>query len=322
MFMDFRPACCRDKGQSYANLPLATNESPDNSTDAGNTTGNPAPLIDLSTYSGGQSMSERVRVDIENSVATVMLNRPDKHNAVDMAMFEALLEAGAALKEEATVRAVVLQGSGRNFCAGIDVSVFGGEGIGAVGDRLMDPGEQTPANLFQSAAWVWQEVPVPVIAALRGVVFGAGLQIALGADIRYASPDVQMSIMEINWGLIPDMAISSTARHLLPGDKFKELAFTGRIVGGSEAAATGLVTSLTEDPLEAAQTLAREIAGRSPDAIRAIKRLINESWQAESAASLRREAELQLAVMGGANQIEAVAANIENRAPKFSDPKS
>ena len=267
-------------------------------------------------------MSDRVRVDIDNSVATVMLNRPDKHNAVDLAMFEALLEAGDSLREESSVRAVVLHGNGRNFCAGIDVSVFGGEGIGAVGDHLMDPCERSPANLFQSAAWVWQEVPVPVIAALRGVVFGAGLQIALGADIRYASPDIQMSIMEIKWGIIPDMAISSTALHLLPGDKIKELAFTGRIVSGSEAAATGLVTSLTEDPLEAAQSLAREIAGRSPDAIRAIKRLINESWQTATPASLRREAELQLTVMGGANQIEAVAANMEKRAPNFSDPKA
>ncbi len=267
-------------------------------------------------------MSDRVRVEIENSVATVMLNRPDKHNAVDMAMFEALLEAGDSLKEESSVRAIVLHGNGKNFCAGIDVAVFGGEGIGAVGEHLMNPGERSPANLFQSAAWVWQEVPVPVIAALRGVVFGAGLQIALGADIRYASPDVQMSIMEIKWGIIPDMAISSTARHILPGDKFKELAFTGRIVSGSEAAATGLVTSLAEDPLEAAQSLAREIAGRSPDAIRAIKRLINESWQTDTPASLRREAELQLAVIGGANQIEAVAANMEERAPHFSDPES
>jgi len=161
-----------------------------------------------------------------------------------------------------------------------------------------------------------------VIAALRGVVFGAGLQIALGADIRYASPEVQISVMEIKWGIIPDMAISSTARQLLPSDKIKELAFTGRIVQGDEAAAAGLITSLTGDPLQAAQSLAREIAGRSPDAIRAIKRLINESWQADAPASLRREAELQLGVMGGKNQMEAVVANLEKRVPVFSDPES
>jgi len=267
-------------------------------------------------------MSDLVRVDIENSVATIMLNRPDKHNAVDLAMFEALAEAGNTLKHDNSVRAVVLHGNGANFCAGIDVSVFAGEGIGAVGDHLMNPGEQTPANLFQSVAWVWQEVPVPVIAALQGVVFGAGLQIALGADIRFASPDVQLSIMEIKWGIIPDMAISSTALHLLPADKIKELAFTGRVVDGAEAAATGLVTRLTENPLAAARSLAFEIAGRSPDAIRAIKRLINASWKTNTAASLRLEAELQLAVMGGENQMEAVAANMEQRPPKFSDPES
>ncbi len=266
-------------------------------------------------------MSERVKIDIENHVATVMLNRAGKHNAIDMAMFEALIEAGDSLKDAPSVRAVVLHGAGENFCAGIDVSVFSGEGIGAAGDGLMNPRERSPANIFQSAAWVWQEVPVPVIAALQGVVLGAGLQVALGADIRYAVPDVQMSIMEIKWGLIPDMAISSTARHILPGDKFRELAFTGRIVSGSDAQEMGLVTSLSDDPLAAAESLAREIAGRSPDAIRAIKRLLNDSWNADAPASLRREAELQLAVMGGTNQAEAVAANMQKRVPDFRDPE-
>ncbi len=266
-------------------------------------------------------MSELVRVDIENGVASVMLNRAEKHNALDMAMFEALAETGDSLKGMPSLRAVVLHAAGKNFCAGIDVSVFGGAGIGAVGGDLMDPRGRSPANIFQSAAWVWQEVPVPVIAALRGVVFGAGLQVALGADIRYAAPDVQLSIMEIKWGLIPDMAISSTARRLLRPDKFKELAFTGRIVTGSEAQEAGLVTALTDEPLEAAMALAREIAGRSPDAIRAIKTLLHEAWQADAPASLRREAELQLAVMQGANQAEAVKANMEKRTPDFGDPK-
>jgi enoyl-CoA hydratase/carnithine racemase len=266
-------------------------------------------------------MSERVRVDIDNNIATVTLNRADKHNAIDMAMFEALIEAGDSLKDAPSVRAIVLRGAGQNFCAGIDVSVFSGEGIGAAGVGLMDPRQRSPANLFQSAAWVWQEVPVPVIAALQGVVFGAGLQLALGADVRFAAPDVQMSIMEIKWGLIPDMAITCTARHLLRADKFRELAFTGRIVSAGEAQEAGLVTSLSDKPLEDAKSLAEEIAGRSPDAIRAIKRLLVDSWQTDAPVSLRREAELQLAVMGGANQAEAVLANVERRAPDFSDPE-
>lgn len=266
-------------------------------------------------------MSDRVRVDIEDGVAIVKLNREDKHNALDMAMFEALVETGDSLKDVPSIRAVVLHGAGKNFCAGIDVSVFGGDGIGSVGSKLMDPRKQSPANIFQSAAWVWQEVPVPVIAALQGIVFGGGLQVALGADIRYATPDVQLSIMEIKWGLIPDMSISSTARRLLRPDKFKELAFTGRIVTGKEAQEVGLVTALMEEPLQAARALAGEIAGRSPDAIRAIKALLRDSWQADAPASLRREAELQLAVMQGSNQGEAVRANVEKRAPDFSDPE-
>lgn len=266
-------------------------------------------------------MSERVRVDIEDGIASVMLNRADKHNALDMAMFEALAEAGDSLKAMPGIRAVVLHGAGKNFCAGIDVSVFSGEGIGVVGGGLMDPRGASPANIFQAAAWVWQEVPVPVIAALQGVVFGGGLQVALGADIRYARPDVQMSIMEIKWGLIPDMGISSTARRLLRPDRFKELAFTGGIVTGDEARDAGLVTSISDNPLDAAKALAREIAGRSPDAIRAIKTLLRDTWQLDAPASLRREAELQLAVMQGANQAEAVAANIEKRAPDFADPE-
>ena len=267
-------------------------------------------------------MSDRVRVDIENHVATVTLNRADKNNAIDMEMFEALIDAGDSLKDAPSVRAIVLHGAGNNFCAGIDVSVFSDEGIGAVGAGLMNPRHGSPANIFQSAAWVWQEVPVPVVAALQGVVFGAGLQVALGADIRFAAPNVQMSIMEIKWGLIPDMAICSTARHLLRADRFRELAFTGRIVNGNEALETGLVTSLTDKPLVAANALAREIAGRSPDAIRAMKKLLHDTWQAATPASMRREAELQLAVMGGANQAEAVLANMEKRAPDFSDPES
>ena len=266
-------------------------------------------------------MSDRVVIDIENHVATVMLNRADKHNAVDMAMFEALAGAGDSIRNNPAVRAVVLHGAGKNFCSGIDVSVFGGDGIGAVGDNLMCPRKNSPANIFQSAAWVWQEVQVPVIAALQGVVFGAGFQIALGADIRYASPEVRMSIMEIKWGIIPDMAISCTGRHLLAMDKFKELAFTGRIVTGGEAHEAGLVTAIDDDPLQAAQSLAREIAGRSPDAIRAVKKLADESWRTDTAASMRLEADLQTSVMGGANQLEAVAANLEKRAPDFRDPE-
>ncbi len=269
----------------------------------------------------GSSLSNKVTIEISDHVATVMLNRGEKRNAIDMAMFEELSQLGDSLKGDTNVRAVVLTGSGKHFCAGIDLSVFQGPGIDTAGRGKMNAYNDSPANFFQSAAYVWRELPVPVIAALSGSVFGAGLQIAMGADIRFASPDVRMSIMEVKWGLIPDMALSTTLRHVVPTDKIRELAYTGRVIDGTEAAAIGLVTAIKEDPLNVAQTAAAEIAGKSPDVIRALKRLINEAWEVDHASALRQEAELQIAIMAGDNQKEAVLANMEKREPDFSDPK-
>jgi len=267
-------------------------------------------------------MNQRVSVDVAEHVATVKLDRAEKNNAVDRAMFEALIEAGESLRNDASIRVVVLHGEGRNFCAGIDISVFQGEG-GITGNGApMQPRGTSPANFFQSAAYVWRELPVPVIAAVEGYAFGAGLQIALAADIRYAAPDAQLSIMEIKWGIMPDMAISTTLRDVMPVDRIKELAYTGRILGGHAAAALGLVTRVEADPVQAANALAAEIASRSPHAIRAIKRLINESWQELPEAALRREAELQMTLLGSPNQLEAVMANLHKRNPDFRDPMS
>ncbi len=183
----------------------------------------------------------------------------------------------------------------------------------------MAPVEGSPANLFQRAAYVWREVPVPVICAISGVAFGAGLQIAMGADIRYARPDSKLSIMEVKWGLIPDMAISTTLRDLLPADKVKELTWSGRIVAGEEAAELGLVTALHEDPLAAALVTADDIAARSPGAIRSAKKLVNSAWRLSDREALALEAELQLSIMGSPNQLEAMTANLERRAPVFED---
>lgn len=265
-------------------------------------------------------MSERITTIIENHVATVTLNRADKRNAVDKAMFEAFIDTAEALAADTSVRAVVLHGNGGHFCAGIDISVFQGEGIGAgVGEKLA-PRKGSTANFFQSAALVWRELPVPVLAALQGTTFGAGLQIAMGADMRYASPDVRMSVMEIKWGIIPDMGITSTLPGVIAEDKARELAYTGRILSATEAHEAGLVTEVVDDPLQRAQEIAAEIATKSPDAIRAIKRLFNESWKDDPASGLRLEAELQAAVMAGENQAEATAANMEKRQPRFRDP--
>jgi len=267
-------------------------------------------------------LNKRVLVEISEHVATVKLNRPDKRNAVDLEMFRELIEAADNLKTNPSVRAVVLYGEGPSFCAGIDISVFQGAGIGAVGGNLMHARENSPANFFQSAAYAWHELAVPVVAALHGTVFGAGLQIALGADIRYVTPDAKLSIMEIKWGIIPDMGISTLLRNIVATDKVRELAYTGRIVSGAEAADIGLVTSVCDDPIAKARSVAGEIASKSPDAIRATKKLISEAWQKEHASALRQEAMLQGGLMGGANQVEAVRANMENRAAQFTDPES
>jgi enoyl-CoA hydratase/carnithine racemase len=268
-------------------------------------------------------MSERVRVTMDGGVADVRLNRPEKINAIDRAMFEALAETGTALGADRSVRAVVLSGEGRGFCAGLDFASFM-----AMGSESSDPGASllerrrgdSPANFAQHAAWVWTEVPVPVIAALHGVAFGGGLQIALGADIRIATADAQLSVMEIKWGLVPDMSGTQTLRHLVRLDVAKELTFTGRIVDGREAAALGLVTRVAEDPRAAALAMAHEIAGKSPDAIRAGKRLLNDAPLLPVRDGLELEARLQRGLIGSANQLEAVAANMQKRPPAFSDP--
>lgn len=266
-------------------------------------------------------MSDRVIVAKHDGVADVRLNRPDKLNALDQAMFEGLVETGKTLAADKSLRAVVLSGEGRAFCAGLDFASFMGMAATERPSRgLLDRDPAQPANFAQQAAYVWTELPVPVIAAVHGVAYGGGLQIALGADIRFAAPDAQLSVMEIKWGLIPDMSGTQTLRHLVRLDVAKELTFTGRVVSGTEAAALGLVTHVSATPKEDALRLAREIAGKSPDAIRAGKRLLNSANLVSLAEGLRMEETLQRGLIGGRNQGEAVQANMQKRAPQFQDP--
>jgi enoyl-CoA hydratase/carnithine racemase len=263
-------------------------------------------------------MSEPVKVSIREHVAQVTLNRPDKANAVNLAMFDALGAAGRELAENRTVRAVVLAGAGDNFCAGIDVSLLKDDEF-EIDAEALSPLPGSIANRFQAAAYTWRQLPVPVICAIRGVAFGAGFQIAMGADLRYARPDSSLSIMEVKWGLIPDMAITTTLRDLLPVDRAKEMAWSGRVVGGEEASHLGLVTALHDDPLAAAIETARAICVKSPDAIRSVKRLLNTAWRLSDPEALALEAELQLGVLGKRNQLEAVLANMQKRTPEFDD---
>jgi enoyl-CoA hydratase/carnithine racemase len=261
-------------------------------------------------------MQDRVTVSLAAGIADVRLNRPDKMNALDSAMFEALVEAGRGLRGERGLRAVVLSGEGRAFCAGLDVASFMGGG----GRSLFERSDESPANLAQRAAWIWTELPVPVIAAIHGVAYGGGLQIALGADLRFVTPDARLSVMEIKWGLIPDMSGSQTLRRLVRLDVAKELTFTGRVVSGSDAVELGLATHVSDTPREAALELAREIATKSPSAIRAGKQLLDASGVVDVETGLRLEEKLQASLFGKPNQIEAVRANLEKREARFSDP--
>ncbi|RIL05344.1 MAG: crotonase/enoyl-CoA hydratase family protein [Proteobacteria bacterium] len=269
-------------------------------------------------------MSDRVVVErLADGVADVRLNRPEKMNALDMPMFEALVATGTELARDRSLRAVVLSGEGRAFCAGLDFTSF--QAMAGAGERggpsLLARGDgESPANFAQRAAWVWTELPVPVIAAVHGVAYGGGLQIALGADLRFVAPDARLSVMEIKWGLVPDMSGTQTLRRLVRLDVAKELTFTGRVVSGPEAVELGLATRVADDPRAAALALAAEIAGKSPDAIRAGKRLLDQSGVVPVAEGLQLEESLQRGLIGRPNQIESVRANLEKRPPRFADP--
>lgn len=271
-------------------------------------------------------MAERVTVEIEDGVADVVMNRPEKLNALDTPQFEALIQAGRDLAHDPSLRAIVLTGAGRAFCAGLDMGSFrtmagGGRERAGSTRSLVEGSDESPANFAQRAAYIWQEVPVPVIAGIHGVAFGGGCQIALGADIRFIARDARMSVMEVRWGLIPDMSITQTLRHVGRLDVAKELTFTGRIIEGPEAVELGLATHVAEDPRSAALELAREIAARSPDAVRAAKQLLNTAWVSGIRDGLALEQKLQGILIGRPNQIEAVTANFEKREPRFSDPE-
>jgi enoyl-CoA hydratase/carnithine racemase len=267
----------------------------------------------------GAMTENRVTITIDAGVAEVVLNRPDKLNAWDRAMFDAVSAAGERLRAEPGLRAVILSGAGRGFSAGLDTSSFadGAQGLEILRAELLQTVHGTASNRFQHPCTVWADVPVPVIAALHGPVYGAGLQLALGADLRIAAPSAGLSVMEVKWGLIPDMGVTRLLPRLMPADRALELMVTARVVDGAEAAALGLVTRVADEPLTEARALARAIAGRNPDAIRGMKALVGAAWPG-GAGHLTLEARLQEAILGSPNQIEAVMAEMQKRPPRFS----
>jgi enoyl-CoA hydratase/carnithine racemase len=272
-------------------------------------------------------MSDRVLCTITNGVADVRLNRADKINALDGAMFSALVEVGEALKIDTSVRAVVLSGEGRGFCAGLDFGSFqamAGGGADRVLPTTGDPDDPSklPGRIThqgQQACWVWQEIPVPVIAAVHGVALGGGCQIALGADMRYVTADAQFSVLEIRWGLVPDMTGSQMLPRLVGLDVAKDLTFSGRMVRGEEAVAIGLATRVCANPLEDALATAHEIAAKSPEAIRGAKALLNMAGQVSIAEGFVAERKGIRALIGSPNQVEAVTAFFEKRPATYSD---
>jgi enoyl-CoA hydratase/carnithine racemase len=269
-------------------------------------------------------MEQRVSISISDGIADVRLVRADKMNALDAAMFDALVAATGRLAHEKGVRAVVLSGEGRAFCAGLDMGRFaamkddGGNGV--AGGEKRDLAERTHglANFPQQAVWGWRQLPVPVIAAIQGVAFGGGFQLALGADMRFLTPDARMSIMEIKWGLVPDMAGTPILASLVRDDILRELTYTGRIFSAQEALSYGLATRVCDDPRAAAFEVAREIAGKSPDAIRAAKRMLN-NLSVDPGPALLAESVEQQKLLGSPNQTEAVRANMEKRAPRYAE---
>jgi enoyl-CoA hydratase/carnithine racemase len=264
-------------------------------------------------------MSDRVSCTIEGGIADVRLTRPEKRNALDQEMFTAILAAAEQVGADPSVRAVVLSGEGKGFCAGLDMSLFaamaesdgsGGRSDSAVSSIRVDA---------PRAVRVWTELRAPVIAAVHGVAVGGGFQLALGADIRIVAPDAQLGAFEIRWGIVPDMCGTQLLPPLVGPDVAKDLMFTGRAVSGDEALRIGLATRVADEPRAAALELAAEIAGRSPDAIRVIKQLVDRSWATTLDDGLRAEHELTEGMIGTANQLEAVRANLEQRPGVFSD---
>jgi enoyl-CoA hydratase/carnithine racemase len=272
-------------------------------------------------------MEDRIQVTIQGGVADVRLVRTDKMNALDDAMFSALIETGERLKTEAGVRAIVLSGEGRAFCAGLDMGNFGkmasGErsgGQSSTGESLVTTKRTAGgSNRAQHAVMVWREQTVPVIAAIHGVAFGGGFQLALGADLRFVTADARMAVMEIKWGLVPDMAGLVLMKRLVRDDVARELTYTGRQFTGAEALEMGFATRVCEDPRAEALALAAEIAAKNPHAIRGSKRLLDMAHDADQHAILAAESQEQTALIGSPNQVEAVMSNLQKRPAVYAD---
>lgn len=260
---------------------------------------------------------ERVTIDIQDHIAVVTFNRAEKLNALDPLQLQSIVEAGEKVGADPSVRVVVLRGAGRAFCAGIDIMGFQAGDQSPNQDLL--PRTHGITNLWQQTVWVWRALPVPVIAAVHGIAFGGGLQIMLGADIKYITADCRLSIMEMKWGIIPDMAGTQLMRHSVRDDIIRELTYTNREFSGADAVQYGFATHVSEEPFADAMTLAKEIAAKSPSAIVKAKKVLNAAPYLSVEDGLMLESVEQQAIMLKPNQMEAVFSSMQKRPGNFAD---
>lgn len=261
-------------------------------------------------------MSERVRTEITDGVAYVTMTRANKLNGLDLEMFNALVDAARELKGNRDLRAVILQGDGPAFSAGLDFASVGKNQF-AFFRALLLRSPRRGTNLVQEVCWAWRDLPVPVIAVVHGRCYGGGLQLALAADFRFSTPDCEFSVMEAKWGLVPDMTGSVTLRELVGMDVAKRLAMTAELFDGTRAAELGLVTGVSSDPLKDAEALAEELKTRSPDAVALTKQLFHRTRHLSPRAAFRIETRLQRKLLMSANHKIAKAAGMAKQVPEY-----
>jgi len=264
-------------------------------------------------------MEDRVIIEKIGHVAVVRLNRPEKMNALDIKMFDAIIEAGQKLNADESVRAVVLTGEGKSFCAGLDIGMFSMDGNSPMTETPVKERTHGIANRWQKAVWVWRELQVPVVAAVHGIVYGGGLQIMLATDIKFATADSKFSIMEMKWGIFPDMAGPQLMRHNIREDIYRELTYTHRVFSGTEAVEYGFATHVSEDPYKDALALATEIASKNPDAIVKSKKIFNRVSQLNEAEGLLMESTEMDEVIGKKNQVESIFASMQKRPGNYEN---
>jgi enoyl-CoA hydratase/carnithine racemase len=260
-------------------------------------------------------MNDRVLLQVRNGLARVTLNRGEKYNGLDRPMLQGLVETAGRIASDRSIRVVIMAGAGNAFCTGLDFASFGKSSAALIRAGLKLPGQKT--NLFQRACWVWRDLPVPVIAVLHGHAVGGGLQLALGADFRFATPDCRLSIMEGKWGLIPDMTGSVTLRELVPMDVVKRLMMTAEVFDGRQALDYGIVTGVSDDPHKDAEALAGELINRSPDALALTKQLLHRTWNKSPRRAFWTETVLQTRLLRGVNHGIARAANLAKETPTY-----